>query len=61
VDFFNTLNYSSRNGDGLAELRALDVSPGGRVCRVIGGRDRAGWRPCWFVKIFGYKQEGGSA
>lgn len=41
VDFFNTLNYSSCNEDGTAELRALEVSPGDDVCCITGGGDRA--------------------
>lgn len=38
--FWNTLNYSSSNEDGLSELRALEVSPGDRVCAITGGGDR---------------------
>lgn len=40
MSFFNTLNYSSCNEDGLAELRALDVSPGDTVCCITGSGDR---------------------
>jgi S-adenosylmethionine-diacylglycerol 3-amino-3-carboxypropyl transferase len=40
VSFFNTLNYSSCNEDGLAELRALEVSPGDTVCCITGSGDR---------------------
>ncbi|MCL1856521.1 MAG: BtaA family protein, partial [Kiritimatiellaeota bacterium] len=39
--FFHTLNYSSCNEDGLAELRALDIAPGDDVCCITGGGDRA--------------------
>ena len=41
MKFFDTLNYTSCNEDGLAELRALDVKPGDDVCCVAGGGDRA--------------------
>ena len=40
MPFFNTLNYSSCNEDGLAELRALNVTPGDHVCCVTGSGDR---------------------
>jgi S-adenosylmethionine-diacylglycerol 3-amino-3-carboxypropyl transferase len=40
VSFFNTLNYSSCNEDGLAELRALEVSPADTVCCITGSGDR---------------------
>ena len=41
MQFFDTLNYSSCNEDGAAELRALGVSSGDRVCCITGGGDRA--------------------
>ena len=41
MSFFSTLNYSSCNEDGLAELRALDVSPGDVVGCITGSGDRA--------------------
>jgi S-adenosylmethionine-diacylglycerol 3-amino-3-carboxypropyl transferase len=40
VSFFNTLNYSSCNEDGLAELKALDISPSDSVCCITGSGDR---------------------
>lgn len=40
MSFFTTLNYSSCNEDGLAELRALDVAPGDHVCCITGSGDR---------------------
>ena len=39
--FFHTLNYSSCNEDGLAELRALDIASGDDVCCITGSGDRA--------------------
>ena len=41
MNFFNTLNYSSCNEDGWAELRALDVARGDDVCCITGSGDRA--------------------
>jgi len=40
VSFFNTLNYSSCNEDGLAELKALAISPSDSVCCITGSGDR---------------------
>lgn len=41
MSFFNTLNYSSCNEDGLAELQALAISPSDSVCCITGSGDRA--------------------
>lgn len=41
MSFFNTLNYSSCNEDGVAELGALDISPRDSVCCITGSGDRA--------------------
>jgi S-adenosylmethionine-diacylglycerol 3-amino-3-carboxypropyl transferase len=40
MHFFHTLNYSSCNEDGFAELRALDIRPGDHVCCITGSGDR---------------------
>jgi S-adenosylmethionine-diacylglycerol 3-amino-3-carboxypropyl transferase len=40
VSFFNTLNYSSCNEDGLAELKALDISSSDSICCITGSGDR---------------------
>ena len=41
MPFFETLNYSSCNEDGLAELRALELGPADHVCCITGSGDRA--------------------
>lgn len=41
MPFFQTLNYSSCNEDGLTELRALDLAQGDHVCCITGSGDRA--------------------
>jgi S-adenosylmethionine-diacylglycerol 3-amino-3-carboxypropyl transferase len=38
--FFNTLNYSSCNEDGLTELRALNITANDDVCCITGSGDR---------------------
>ena len=40
MSFFNTLNYSSCNEDGLAELKALDISSSDSICCITGSGDR---------------------
>ena len=40
MPFFDTLNYSSCNEDGQAELLALDIAPGDHVCCITGSGDR---------------------
>ena len=41
MPFFETLNYSSCNEDGLAEQRALELGPADHVCCITGSGDRA--------------------
>lgn len=40
MSFFNTLNYSSCNEDGVAELQALAIAPADSVCCITGSGDR---------------------
>ncbi len=40
MPFFQTLNYSSCNEDGLTELRALKLAPADHVCCITGSGDR---------------------
>ena len=40
MNFFETLNYSSANEDGLTELKALDISKNDRIGCITGSGDR---------------------